>query len=64
MDAKEPVLVQARQTKGLLVRAAALVLALALAGCVPAAPAPPQLEEAPVVLPMLPPDLRPPFVLA
>lgn len=64
MDAKEPVLVPSRQAKGPLVRAAAFVLALALVACVPVAPAPPQLEEAPVILPMLPPALRAPQLLA
>lgn len=64
MDATNPMLVPPRQTKGPLVRAAALVLALALVGCVPAAPAPPQLEEEPVILPMLPPALRAPQLLA
>lgn len=64
MDATNPVLVPTRQTVGPLVRAAALVLALVLTACVPVVPAPAEPEEVPLVVPMLPPSMRVPLVLA
>lgn len=64
MDATNTVLVQARQAEGSLVRAAVLLLALALVACVPVAPQAPEVEEVPLIVPMLPPDARPPLVLA